>query len=133
MTIHLMCSCGCKMSLPDDLAGTKVPCTKCGRRFNVPSAKENARFMRWQCKCGQRLKARARSAGKFISCPACDCQSIVPMAPLSEDNFEPDFDIILDDPDDMDSDTDADSRGVSDHTLLDEDDSSHDITAPLGN
>lgn len=128
MTILLMCSCGCKMSLADDLAGTKVPCTQCGRRFNVPSAGEDARFMRWHCQCGQRLKARARAAGKAISCPACGSELTVPMAPLSEDNFAPDFDIIFDDPDDLDSDTDTDSRGVSDHTLLDEDDSSHNIT-----
>ena len=143
MTIRLVCACGHSTSLPDDLAGTKVPCTKCGHTLNLPTAQEDLELMRWHCQCGQRLKARARAAGRTISCPACDRQVTVPAMPVTpaaatgptekitddDDIFEINLDSMVEPPDDLDSDTDADPRGLSDHTVLDEDDSSHHVTA----
>ena len=66
------------MSLPEKYAGQHVQCPNCHVKLRIPSAKENQALARWFCKCGLRLKARTRTAGRKIRCPRCSAVVTVP-------------------------------------------------------
>jgi len=79
------------MSLPEKYAGQHVRCPKCRAMLRIPNSKEDPALTRWFCKCGLRLKARARIGGRKLRCPRCAAQVIVPFPDSKPPYLEEDF------------------------------------------
>ena len=84
MPIHVKCpGCGAKFQAPEKLAGKRVKCPKCsavvtvGERSQRPSgqatapAEEETPLIPVACRCGKKLRVKAKLAGKRVKCPAC--------------------------------------------------------------
>ena len=84
MTIHVQCGgCGAKFEAPEKFAGKRVKCPKCsavvtvGERSQRPSgqatapAEEETPLIPVACRCGKKLRVKAKLAGKRVKCPAC--------------------------------------------------------------
>lgn len=79
------------MVLPDKYAGQHVQCPGCQAMLRIPTEDEDRELMRWYCTCGQRLKARARSAGLTVACPRCKVETTVPLIDKHEAFIEDKF------------------------------------------
>jgi len=79
------------MALPEKYAGEQVQCPECRAMLRIPSREEDRELIRWFCRCGQRLKARIRSAGRKIKCPNCGGNITVPFVTDNDSFLEEQF------------------------------------------
>ncbi len=91
MPIRLICQCKRFLLLPDKYAGQRVECPDCSAMLRIPTEKEDSELTRWNCDCGQRLKARLRSSGRTVTCPRCKQPTTVPFPPAIETFVEEKF------------------------------------------
>ena len=91
MPIRLLCRCKRLMILPKKYTGQHIQCPACKRMIRIPTGDEDGSLTRWRCTCGQRLKARATSAGRSIICPRCRTTTTVPLPPNEEKFIEEKF------------------------------------------
>jgi phage FluMu protein Com len=68
------------MALPEKYAGQHVQCPDCHAMLLIPTREEDLSLTRWSCSCGQRLKARSRTAGRKVRCPKCSSKVLVPFS-----------------------------------------------------
>lgn len=72
--------CRARIEVADTLAGTEVPCPKCGTSLRVPKS-HDIRFTCHTQGCSQHLLVDVSDAGRFVKCPSCGRPQRVPGAP----------------------------------------------------
>ncbi len=81
MPVHVACSCGKQLNVPDEYAGRNVRCPACKNVLLAPAAAVEAASVQMRCDaCGKELKTRAEYAGRQIACPGCNTTLTVPGA-----------------------------------------------------
>jgi len=89
--IRVICRCKGLIVLPDTYTGRHVQCPDCGAMLRIPTEQEDRELTRWNCSCGQHLKARARTAGQAVICPRCKAEIAVPLPEEYESFIEEKF------------------------------------------
>ena len=98
--IHVACSCGKAIKVPQRYAGRSGRCPHCKAKVRIPgesspaapvkagsdgakaaSRRVGERCIRFVCACGYRIKAPAKYAGRWGTCPGCKARIKVPEAP----------------------------------------------------